>query len=1196
MPAASQKAKRYIIRDVLGKGGMGIVYRAYDNETRREVTLKSLIDLEDSNLLELFRRETQVLASINHPNIVDIYDVGELVDEDRVRRPYFVMPLLPGVTLDQLIAHASHRLTPDRVVDIVAQTCRGLHAAHERGLVHRDIKPSNIFVLDDDSVKIIDFGVAHLAGSRTATSLKGTLHYMAPEQVQLQKPTPLSDLFSLAVVAYEALTRRRPFDGASLEDTVQAILHRNPPPVCDLNPTVSRLVSQVVHKGMAKQPWNRFANVREFADHLQRAFRGEQLPLFDESKIITRVQKAQRAVENGEYEFADEVLSGLEAESWIHPRMPTLRKQLDEAMRARTIRLLLESARRYFQEEEFQLALQKVQEVTQIDSDNSEALALRAEIESTRAGQQVNQWLGLAQQHIQNHSYHPARQAVQNVLQLKPGDTGARRLLTEIDAREQEYQRLRRQKEELYAAAMEAFEKGELSTALAEMERVLELDRRAPETSSDRASTFQKSYQDVISKRDTFNAAYGKARQCLTEKNFKGALAVCDEYLAAYPGNALFQALRVDVEDKERQELSAAIARVDREVDAEPDLDRRISILNHALEEYPGEAHFERALQLVTARRELVESIVARARLYEERGQYAEAVGQWETLRNIHPAYPGLEFEIQRMAWRRDQQVRDEARRNWLAQIDAAMADGGWQRALDLVQHARDEFPGDAELEAREKLAAEARERSRQAEPLLEAARATENRDEAVELLNRAIELEPRNGAARALLLDALVGQARPLLDSEPEKAASLLNESLRIDPGNTLARSLLKLLEARRLREEEARNQDLNQAKEMEKNAAAISDPSQLQTILEQTVSLASRYAGDRDFESIVAFLRKRLDSAGTDAAEAPVPVETEKPAERPRLPFRWRRPPAKVLYASAGVLALLVTAATVAMLVAVFRDSKPPVVVEAREPEPATIPAPPPAVVEPEVEPEPAVPAVPTGALIIRANEADVTVLIDGRRRRYARRGSGMILGGIPAGVHDVEIRKPGYDAEPAVHPVEIRAGANAEIEFTLTAKPSGLVLRSAMPGTQVYIGGRLAGTVDPAGNLTLNNVPPGERTVELRRRGYRTRQLALKLNPGEPRDLFPAELELERMVGILQLQVTEPKKDVSLAIAPAQGVVDYDGPKELTAIPAALELPAGTYNFTISARGYQSVIINVQLLDGEVKPTIKIGLRKR
>ena len=120
---------------------------------------------------------------MSHPNIVEIFDIGEF-EENGQQKPYFVMPLLPGTTLDNLIRNASHRLTAQRTVEIMSQACRGLQAAHERGLVHRDLKPSNIFVMEDDSVKIIDFGVAHMTNTHTTVGLKGTLLYMSPEQIE----------------------------------------------------------------------------------------------------------------------------------------------------------------------------------------------------------------------------------------------------------------------------------------------------------------------------------------------------------------------------------------------------------------------------------------------------------------------------------------------------------------------------------------------------------------------------------------------------------------------------------------------------------------------------------------------------------------------------------------------------------------------------------------------------------------------------------------------------------------------------------------------------------------------------------------------------------------------------------------------------------------------------------------------------
>ena len=159
-----------------------------------------------------------------HPNVINIYDIGEF-EKDGGKKPFFVMPLLPGVTLDKLIKDGSPRLSVAGVVAIVEQAARGLHASHEQGLVHRDVKPSNIFVMDDGSVKIIDFGIAHAGSVNSKTTLKGTLYYLAPEQLDLKPPSPLSDLFALAVVTYEALTRRRPFQGSSESEVIDAIKH-----------------------------------------------------------------------------------------------------------------------------------------------------------------------------------------------------------------------------------------------------------------------------------------------------------------------------------------------------------------------------------------------------------------------------------------------------------------------------------------------------------------------------------------------------------------------------------------------------------------------------------------------------------------------------------------------------------------------------------------------------------------------------------------------------------------------------------------------------------------------------------------------------------------------------------------------------------------------------------------------------------
>ena len=774
---------------------MGLVYKAYDTVVGREVALKTLRDSPSKMALDLFRKECGILASMSHPNIVEIFDIGEF-EEDGATKPYFVMPLLPGVTLDQLIRTSSQRLSVDRTVEIILQTCRGLHAAHERGLVHRDLKPSNIFVMPDDTIKIIDFGVAHMADTTaTMTVAGGTLPYMAPEQLEMKPASPLSDIFSLGVVFYETLTRRRPFDFPTEQETAQAILHHIPPAASELNPAVSQVISRVIHKAIAKQPWNRFSTAKEFADTLVKAQRNEAIEIFDATRLAPRIQKASKAYEQGNYQFAAEILNELEAEGHVETSMTLLRRQLDQAVRQKTIVQLLESARNCMDEEEYLLALQKVQEILQLDPANTSALTLKNTIETRRSEAKVEEWVKLARQHLENNAFGHARDALQNLLQLRPKETTALQLLAEVDRREEQYVQARKKKEELYKQALDAWQNGEMSSALTKLERLVDLDKRVPDTSApERGISYQNFYNQVRTEHDLLQSSYQEARKHLMDGNFPSALSICEQYLSKYPGHALFQALKFDVEERQRQELSSRIAEIDRNVESEPDIDRRVSILKEALQTYPGEPHFEKALRLVRDKRDLVNSIVAKARTYDERAQFTEALGQWEILQTIHKQYPGLDFEIDRVRKRRDQQSRAEAKARWVEQVDRQLEAGDYERAIDLLRNAETEFPGDSEMAALGELARQSQARAVEADQTFRQGQelsAQRRFDEAIGQLRRASEMDPHNRVIRMFLLETLLEHARALVDTDWRAAEALSRQALELDPDHALAKGV---------------------------------------------------------------------------------------------------------------------------------------------------------------------------------------------------------------------------------------------------------------------------------------------------------------------------------------------------------------------------------------------------------------------
>ncbi|MFT2817385.1 serine/threonine-protein kinase [Leifsonia sp. A12D58] len=254
---------RYELKSRIAIGGMGEVWQATDLVIGRTVAIKILKDeyLGDPGFLERFRAEARHAALVNHEGIANVFDYGE---EDG--SAFLVMELVPGEALSTVLER-EHVLPTDKVLDIVAQTAAALHAAHAAGLVHRDIKPGNLLITPDGRVKITDFGIARIADQvpLTATGqVMGTVQYLSPEQASGHPASPTTDIYSLGIVAYEALAGRRPFTGESQVAIAMAQINEIAP---DLPATVSEPVRNLVFACIAKNPADRPAS----AAHLARA-------------------------------------------------------------------------------------------------------------------------------------------------------------------------------------------------------------------------------------------------------------------------------------------------------------------------------------------------------------------------------------------------------------------------------------------------------------------------------------------------------------------------------------------------------------------------------------------------------------------------------------------------------------------------------------------------------------------------------------------------------------------------------------------------------------------------------------------------------------------------------------------------------------------------------------------------------------
>jgi HAMP domain-containing protein/predicted Ser/Thr protein kinase len=264
-------ANRYRIESIVGRGGMGIVYKAIDTQLDEPVAIKTLpgdVMSRSPEDLERFKREIRLARKITHRNVLRTYDYGE------AEGVYFIsMELVRGYTLAELLAEAeAKQMAPRVAVGIMRQVSRGLEVAHEQGIIHRDIKPQNVLIDHKGEVKLMDFGIARMAetheGMTQAGLIVGTPHYMSPEQVQGKQLDPRSDVYSMGVMLYELLAGKRPFESSSLTGVLTAHITEKPRPPIELRPEMGRQINAIVLRCLEKDPKVRYANAGELLHDL----------------------------------------------------------------------------------------------------------------------------------------------------------------------------------------------------------------------------------------------------------------------------------------------------------------------------------------------------------------------------------------------------------------------------------------------------------------------------------------------------------------------------------------------------------------------------------------------------------------------------------------------------------------------------------------------------------------------------------------------------------------------------------------------------------------------------------------------------------------------------------------------------------------------------------------------------------------
>ena len=385
-PSKALKIGKYDVIDTIGKGGMGVVYRAKDPFLGRLVAIKMVINVDindNADFLERFRQEAVSTASLPHPNIVTVYDFGE-----HQGHPYLVMEYLEGNSLEALLrAHRPMSLLDK--ISIIIEVCHGLGYAHQHGIIHRDIKPGNIMVLNDGAIKIVDFGIARL-GDRGLTKtgqIVGSLNYMPPEQIREKGIDTRADIYSTGVVLYQLLTYALPFEGDSTVSTLAKIISDEPPPFRQFGISCPPELEEITLKALAKNRDQRYAT----AEDLAAALADLQNRLKQES-IREFLSKAELLQQNNELVQAQEYLlkvQKLDRQNTTAAKLlGSIREKLQAQLSAERARQFRQQAEEAVAREDFDNALMFIGQAIELDN-RTDLRTMRASIEQAKADTEV---------------------------------------------------------------------------------------------------------------------------------------------------------------------------------------------------------------------------------------------------------------------------------------------------------------------------------------------------------------------------------------------------------------------------------------------------------------------------------------------------------------------------------------------------------------------------------------------------------------------------------------------------------------------------------------------------------------------------------------------------------------------------------------------------------------------------------------
>ena len=599
-PSKTTKIGKYDVIDIIGRGGMGVVYKARDPFLDRLVAIKMMnVDIhEDSDFMERFRREAKATASLQHPNIVTVHDLGE-----HENRPFLVMQYLEGYSLEALL-RAHRDMTLVEKLNIIIEVCQGLAYAHQRGIIHRDIKPGNIMVLNDGSVKIVDFGIARL-GDNTLTrtgQIVGSLYYMPSEQLRDRPVDTRADIYSTGVVLYQLLTNALPFEGESTGSTLAKILSDDPPPFSQFGLSYPPELEAITLRALAKDRDQRFPTAEAMAIAL-----GEVQDRFKQDSIQEYLTQAEMLQRNNELQQAQECLLRVLKLDRQHTtaakQLSAVRAKLQAQLSAERVRQLKRQAEEAYGHEEFDAALAFMKQAIELDN-NPELETLRANIEKAKAEVElVRKAIARAEAAQRSGDLDSAKSAIDTAFSRRPNDSNIRVLRRAIE-RDLEERERQRQVEGLLDEARKQMVGRRFTAALDLLKEAQKLDPSAPQLRILLERLASEHQQEK--RRRELERWNHEVQEAIDRDDYKAASEKAAEALGSFPNETGLARLKeladTQIEIAAQKEFVRNQTAAAQELLDSGQTQRALDTVEKALQRVPGNARLESLRALIQDR------------------------------------------------------------------------------------------------------------------------------------------------------------------------------------------------------------------------------------------------------------------------------------------------------------------------------------------------------------------------------------------------------------------------------------------------------------------------------------------------------------------------------------------------------------------------------------------------------------------